>query len=91
VERGEVGDVVMHDWVSLTVSWSPFLLLIAVWFYFSRTSGMRARSSSGVLRAAGRRVPPHERQPGADCRGAGEAREFDGRKHLVSATGVRCV
>ena len=38
----------MHDWVSLTVSWSPFLLLIAVWFYFSRTSGMRARSSSGV-------------------------------------------
>jgi len=35
VERGEVGDVVMHDWVSLTVSWLPFLLLTAVWFYFS--------------------------------------------------------
>jgi ATP-dependent Zn protease len=38
----------MNEWISLAVSWLPFLLLIALWFWFARTSGMRARGSSGA-------------------------------------------
>ena len=36
------------DWVSLVVSWLPFLVLIGVWFWFSRSMGMRARGASGA-------------------------------------------
>jgi ATP-dependent Zn protease len=36
------------DWLSLVVSWLPFLVLIGVWYWFARSSGMRARGSSGV-------------------------------------------
>ena len=38
----------MADWMSLAVSWFPFLLLIAVWFWLSRQSGMQARGKSGT-------------------------------------------
>jgi hypothetical protein len=38
----------MNEWMSLAVSWLPFLVLIGLWFWFSRTSGMRARGSSGA-------------------------------------------
>jgi ATP-dependent Zn protease len=38
----------MNEWMSLAVSWLPFLLLIAVWFWLSRRSGMQARGPSGV-------------------------------------------
>jgi ATP-dependent Zn protease len=38
----------MNEWLSLVVSWLPFLLLIGAWLYFSRTSGMQARGRSGV-------------------------------------------
>jgi ATP-dependent Zn protease len=37
-----------NDWVSLAVSWLPFLVLIGLWFWFSRRSGMQARGSSGA-------------------------------------------
>ena len=33
----------MNEWLSLATSWLLFLLLIGLWFYFSRTNGMRAR------------------------------------------------
>jgi ATP-dependent Zn protease len=36
------------DWLSTAVSWLPFLILMGVWFWFARSSGMRARGSSGV-------------------------------------------
>ena len=36
------------DWLSTVVSWLPFLVLMGVWFWFARSSGMRARGSSGV-------------------------------------------
>jgi ATP-dependent Zn protease len=36
------------DWVSLLVSWLPFLILIGVWFWLSRSMGMRARGKSGA-------------------------------------------
>jgi hypothetical protein len=36
------------DWLSSVVSWLPFLVLMGVWFWFARSSGMRARGSSGV-------------------------------------------
>ena len=36
------------DWASLLVSWLPFLILIGVWFYLSRSVGMRARGKSGA-------------------------------------------
>jgi ATP-dependent Zn protease len=39
---------VMDRWVELAVSWSPFLVLIALWFWFSRRHGMQARGSSGA-------------------------------------------
>src|ERR1700687_5877883 len=38
----------MNDWMSLAASWLPFLVLIALWFWYARTSGMRARGSSGA-------------------------------------------
>jgi hypothetical protein len=38
----------MNEWLSLTVSWLPSLVLIGLWFWFSRTNGMRARGSSGA-------------------------------------------
>jgi len=38
----------MDKWVELAVSWLPFLLLIGLWFWFSRRQGMQARSKSGV-------------------------------------------
>jgi hypothetical protein len=37
-----------NDLISLVVSWLPFLVLIGLWFWFSRSAGMRARGSSGV-------------------------------------------
>lgn len=36
------------DWLSTVVSWLPFLILMAIWLWFARSSGMRARGSSGV-------------------------------------------
>jgi hypothetical protein len=42
------GGAVMDRWVELAVSWLPFLLLIGLWFWFSRRSGMQARGKSGV-------------------------------------------
>ncbi len=38
----------MNEWTSLVASWLPFLVLIAVWFWFSRRSGMQARGPSGT-------------------------------------------
>lgn len=38
----------MNKWIELAISWLPFLLLIGLWFWFSRTNGMRARGSSGA-------------------------------------------
>lgn len=38
----------MKDWMGLVVAWLPFLVIIAVWFWFSRRNGMQARGSSGA-------------------------------------------
>jgi hypothetical protein len=38
----------MNDWMALVASWLPFLLLMALWFWFSRKNGMQARGSSGA-------------------------------------------
>ncbi|MGY8637967.1 hypothetical protein RAD15_36400 [Bradyrhizobium sp. 14AA] len=38
----------MEKWVELAVSWLPFLVLIGLWFWFSRRAGMQARGKSGV-------------------------------------------
>ena len=38
----------MDKWVELAASWLPFLLLIGLWFWFSRRHGMQARGSSGA-------------------------------------------
>jgi ATP-dependent Zn protease len=38
----------MNDWMSLVASWLPFLVLIGLWFWFSRRTGMQARGSSGT-------------------------------------------
>jgi ATP-dependent Zn protease len=38
----------MDQWLSLLPSWLPFLLLIGVWLWFSRTAGMKARGRSGA-------------------------------------------
>lgn len=38
----------MDRWVELAVSWLPFVLLIGLWFWFSRRNGMQARGSSGA-------------------------------------------
>jgi hypothetical protein len=38
----------MNEWMSLAVPWLPFLVLIGLWFWFSRRSGMQARGKSGT-------------------------------------------
>ncbi|SDM90060.1 hypothetical protein [Afipia sp. GAS231] len=38
----------MDKWIDLAISWLPFLVLIGLWFWFSRSAGMRARGSSGA-------------------------------------------
>ena len=39
----------MEKWVvELVVSWLPFLVLIGLWFWFSRRNGMQARGKSGA-------------------------------------------
>lgn len=38
----------MDKWIDLVISWMPFLVLIAIWFWVSRSMGMRAKSSSGA-------------------------------------------
>jgi ATP-dependent Zn protease len=38
----------MNDWMALAASWLPFVVLLGVWFWFSRGNGMQARGSSGV-------------------------------------------
>jgi ATP-dependent Zn protease len=38
----------MDEWMSLAASWLPFLVLIGVWFWVSRRTGMQARGSSGA-------------------------------------------
>lgn len=38
----------MKDWMGLVVAWLPFLVIMAVWFWFSRRNGMQARGSSGA-------------------------------------------
>ena len=37
----------MNEWLSVLVSWLPFLLLIGVWFWLSRSVGTKARGLSG--------------------------------------------
>jgi ATP-dependent Zn protease len=38
----------MDSWASLAASWLPFLVLIGLWFWFSRRAGMQARGPSGA-------------------------------------------
>ena len=38
----------MNELMSAVVSWLPFLVLIGLWFWFSRRNGMQARGASGV-------------------------------------------
>jgi hypothetical protein len=38
----------MNEWMSLAVSWLPFLVLLGVWFWLSRGVGMQARGKSGT-------------------------------------------
>ena len=38
----------MNEWISLAVSWLPFVALIAVWFWLARRNGMQAKGSSGA-------------------------------------------
>lgn len=38
----------MDKWIDLVISWMPFLVLIVIWFWVSRSMGMRAKSSSGA-------------------------------------------
>ena len=38
----------MNGWMSLMASWLPFLVLIGLWFWLSRRSGMQARGKSGT-------------------------------------------
>jgi ATP-dependent Zn protease len=40
--------LLMNDWMSLAASWLPFLVLIGLWFWFARKSGMQARGKSGT-------------------------------------------
>jgi ATP-dependent Zn protease len=42
------GDILMNETSPLLVSWLPFLVLIGLWFWFSRRAGMHARGKSGV-------------------------------------------
>ena len=38
----------MNEWMSLAISWLPFLVLIGLWLWLSRRTGMQARTASGV-------------------------------------------
>ena len=38
----------MNELQSLVISWLPFLILIGLWFWFSRRVGMQARGRSGI-------------------------------------------
>jgi ATP-dependent Zn protease len=38
----------MNDWMSLLVSWLPFLVLIGLWFWLARRGGLQARGLSGT-------------------------------------------
>ena len=38
----------MNELQSLVISWLPFLILIGVWFWFSRRVGMQARGRTGI-------------------------------------------
>lgn len=38
----------MNNWVELAVAWVPFVVLLGLWFWFSRRNGMQARGSSGA-------------------------------------------
>ena len=38
----------MEKWVELLISWSPFLALFALLFWYARSAGMRARGKSGT-------------------------------------------
>jgi ATP-dependent Zn protease len=38
----------MNDWMALVASWLPFVVLMGLWFWFSRRNGMQARGSSGA-------------------------------------------
>lgn len=40
----------MNDWMSLAASWLPFLVLIGLWFWFARKSGMQARGNASLYR-----------------------------------------
>ena len=71
----------MDKWIDLVISWMPFLVLIAIWFWVSRSMGMRAKSSSGatLIELYEQQVAEFaadERQFGADRDGAGKAGEF---------------
>jgi len=37
----------MNEWISLAISWVPFVALIAVWFWLAR-KGLQPRGSSGA-------------------------------------------
>jgi ATP-dependent Zn protease len=52
----------MKEWMSLATSWLPFLVLMGLWFWFSRKSGMQARTASG-----GTMIELYEQQV-AECR-----------------------
>ena len=38
----------MNNLMALAASWLPFVLLMGLWFWFSRKNGMQARGSSGA-------------------------------------------
>lgn len=38
----------MNIWMSPAGSWLPFPVLIGLWFWFARRSGMQARGKSGT-------------------------------------------
>ncbi|EJN14194.1 hypothetical protein PMI42_02248 [Bradyrhizobium sp. YR681] len=38
----------MNKWVELAMAWLPFVVLIGLWFWFSKRQGMQARGKSGV-------------------------------------------
>ncbi len=81
----------MNDWVSLASSWLPFLFLIGLWFWFSRKSGMQARSSPGatIIELYEQQVAKYRRMNGFLERIAaslGEAGGSGGPKNLRSAT-----
>jgi hypothetical protein len=38
----------MNEWLSLLVSWSPFVVLIGAWVLLARGIGARARGPSGA-------------------------------------------